>query len=134
MNKYFLLFVILSLFSCETSQNGVLDDQKECEINKDSSIADLHTLSNYQSVFTSHVHLDISVDFEVKLISGSVRHDLSNPCKKDKFILDTKNLTIKNVFLDNGENASFYYGDFDELLGTPLVIDIQSNTKSVTVE
>ena len=134
MKKYFILLVTLSLFACETSQNGLTVDDIECEINKDSSLADLHTLSNYQSVYTSHVHLDISVDFEGKLISGSVRHDLSNPCKKDQFILDTKNLTIKNVFLDNGEKASFSYGDFDELLGTPLVIDIQSNTKSVTVE
>ena len=104
MKKYFILLVTLSLFSCESSQNGVTVNDIECEINKDSSLADLHTLSNYQSVYTSHVHLDISVDFEGKLISGSVRHDLSNPCKKNQFILDTKNLTIKNVFLDNLQN------------------------------
>ena len=32
----------------------------------DSTIIDMHTLSNYKSVSSSHIHLDIEVDFTKK--------------------------------------------------------------------
>ena len=99
----------------------------------DSTIIDMHTLSNYQTVYSSHIHLDVEVNFTEKIISGSVTHTISNPKNANKFILDSKNLVVKHIEYDNGDSASFSYGEFDELLGTPIVIDINPDVKSVKI-
>lgn len=132
--KFISSFAFIGLFffsSCNSSFDENQAEQKP--LNSDSTIIDLHTLSNYKRVSTSHLHLDIEVDFSKKTISGSVKHEILNPNNEDKFILDTKNLSVKHVELDNGKPANFSFGDYDELLGTPLIVDIDPTVKQVTI-
>ena len=126
-----LLICLLVLNACKVSTNEQLE--VESLSNLDSTIIDLHTLSNYQTVSSSHIHLDVEVDFTNKIISGSVTHDILNHQKENQFILDSKNLVIKHIEYDNGEAANFSYGKIDELLGTPIIIDINPDVKSVTI-
>ena len=53
-----------------------------------------------------------------------VTHTIDNPNKKEKIILDTKNLVIHDVRINDDEKASFSFGEKDELLGLPLIIQI----------
>jgi leukotriene A-4 hydrolase/aminopeptidase len=132
--KFIYPFAFIGLFffsSCNSSFDERQAEQKP--LISDSTIIDLHTLSNYKRVSTSHLHLDIEVDFSKKIISGSVTHKILNPNNDDKFILDTKNLSVKHVELDNGKAANFSFGDYDELLGTPLIVDIDPSVKQVTI-
>jgi aminopeptidase N len=126
-----LLICLVVFNSCKSSTN----EQVEVEplSNLDSTIIDLHTLSNYQTVPSSHIHLDVEVDFINKIISGSVTHEILNPQKENQFILDSKNLVIKHIEYGNGEAANFSYGKIDELLGTPIIIDINPDVKAVTI-
>ncbi|MDG2370724.1 MAG: aminopeptidase, partial [Flavobacteriales bacterium] len=131
LTKSFLLICLIVLSAC--SSKATQQDVSETMPSIDSTIIDMHTLSNYKSVSSSHIHLDIEVDFTKKIVSGSVTHEILNPNNEDQFILDSKNLFIKHIEYDNGETASFAYGKVDELLGTPLIIDIDSDVKSVTI-
>jgi len=131
LTKSFLLICLIVLSAC--SSKATQQDVSETMPSIDSTIIDMHTLSNYKSVSSSHIHLDIEVDFTKKIVSGSVTHEILNPNNENHFILDSKNLFIEYIEYDNGETASFAYGKVDELLGTPLIIDIDSDVKSVTI-
>lgn len=65
---------------------------------------DLATFSNYQSVRTSHLHLDWSIDWASQTIGGSVLHDLVvlDAEGVDQVILDTRDLNITKVVTDKG--------------------------------
>ena len=69
---YFPFFLLLFLFfSCKNKESNMEEEIK----NKTMSM-DLHTLSNYNIVPISHTHLNLKVDFENKLLIGSVIHKI----------------------------------------------------------
>ncbi len=127
-----LFFVQLFFCSCSQQENNSSNQMPEKHM--PSSILDSHTLSNYKDVSIEHSHLNLSVDFESKLLYGSVTHSINNPNKDSIFILDTKYLSIESVS-DQGENKlDFSYGKKDDLLGSPLLVSINTNTKKVTIK
>ena len=95
---------------------------------------DYHSNSNPEQVSIEHLNLDLTIDFDTKVMFGTaelklVRH--TNNAKQ--LILDTSELTIKRVTAGDKE-LSFALGQHDEVLGAALSIDLPSNANSVTVE
>lgn len=119
---------------CSCSQEkDTNDSNNKTEIIMNNSILDSHTLSNYKEVSIDHSHLNLTVDFNSKLIHGSVTHTINNPNKDSVFILDTKYLSIEAVSDQDGNKLDFSYGEKDDLLGVPLMVLVNSNTKKVTI-
>lgn len=90
---------------------------------------DEHTLSNIAQVRTTHLHLDWRIDWDKKLISGSVEHKievLENAT--DKVILDTSFLDIGDVTVD-GHKVEAKLGERQGSLGSPLSIPVGKRTK-----
>ena len=109
---------------------------KEEDNNKKVSnylIMDTHTLSNYKELPIIHAHLDLEVDFENKLLRGSVTHKFSEDRNTDLLELDTKHLEIDSVKDDRGNRLNFKFGNFDELLGSKFSIQLNKESKSVTI-
>ena len=94
---------------------------------------DLHSFSNYDKVVITHLSLDLSVDFEHKVISGIAKLDLNNKTNSKKLILDSRKLSIKKVVLDDGTEAEFELGNEIDPFGQSLKISIRKNTKSVSI-
>lgn len=62
--------------------------------------ADVHSLGNPEIARPTHVSLDLSLDFQRKVVSGSAALDLAYPAGRDKarhLDLDTRGLTIESV-------------------------------------
>jgi len=97
------------------------------------SIMDYHTLSNYKEVPITHCSLQLNVDFDQRRLSGSVTHLISNDKKSSQLVLDTKYLQIDSIADQNGGDLSFNYGENDELLGLPLIIQLNDNTEKVQI-
>lgn len=138
--KYISILIIsITLFtacsSAEENQEAKTNlDEKDSIVNEIDNTIDHHTLSNYMDVRTKHLHLDIEVDFENKQITGTVTHTIENITGADQIVFDTKALKILNVKLNGDENTEYTMGDYDELLGTPLFVGINSNTETVTIK
>jgi len=140
----FVIFVITLVFmSCgaensEDTKNeetmNTTTDTTDCDKVWDESEIDFHTLSNYTDVWTSHIHLDVEVDFENKLIKGTATHSIENPCHKTSIKFDSKHLDILSVTLDDGEETTYELGEYDELLGTALTVNIKPETKKVNIQ
>ncbi|MCB9197085.1 MAG: M1 family metallopeptidase [Flavobacteriales bacterium] len=134
----FLGLLSLSMISCgsdQTEENleNSSHDSTNVDQNMTEIVRDEHTLSNYFDVRTTHLHLDIEVIFDNKQIVGKVTHNIENINGADKIIFDTKALNIKEVTLNGGEPTTFEMGEVDELLGTPLIVAINENTKTVEI-
>lgn len=85
---------------------------------------DLHSLSNPSEVRTTHVDLDIEVDFDAQQLEGSCT--LAVEGSGEIVVLDTQELTIRAVEARGAEGTfaevPFEMGPADAILGTPLRI------------
>lgn len=142
-NIYLLLLASILFTNCETesttSKNNKPshlkgnDDTSVLTPNKEEKIMDEHTLSNYNQVATTHLDLDLTVDFNTKTISGIAKHSIENKTGANKITFDSKYLVIEKVVLNEAEETEFNLREFDELLGTALEVTINENTKSVSI-
>ncbi len=96
-------------------------------------VKDVHSFARLDEVRTTALTLDIAIDFDRQVISGSATYDLGKDRTSDTLVLDTKHLDIKEVTLDNGQKTPFSLGQADPILGTALYIPLTPETQLVTV-
>lgn len=95
---------------------------------------DVHSFARPNEVAVTHMDLDLAVDFDKKQITGKNTLRLNNKTGARQLHLDTRDLTIQRVTLDQAETATkFTLGEAVKYLGQPLVIDVQPETKTVNV-
>lgn len=90
---------------------------------------DIHSFSRPDEVRVRHLELDLDVDFDKHVLTGSATLQF-DPAAKPELILDTRELTIHSV-----TNAvSFELGPKDRILGAPLRIALAPGTSWVRVD
>ncbi|MES1242941.1 MAG: M1 family metallopeptidase [Acidobacteriota bacterium] len=94
---------------------------------------DPHSFSHPDEVAVDHLKLDLTVDFDQRQLAGRASLRLKDHTA-DRLILDTRDLTIRRVTLDEGAETTFTLGDEVKFLGRPLEIRIQPGTKWVHVD
>jgi leukotriene-A4 hydrolase len=97
-------------------------------------VKDVHSYARPAEARVLESDLDLWVDFEKKVLRGSVTHKIEG---KDKIVLDSKDLKISRVDL-SADGQSFAQGKFqlgaaDKILGAPLEIELTSGTRFVRV-
>ena len=92
---------------------------------------DQFTYSEPAKVLVRHVALDLTVDFVAQRVSGTARLDIQNLTGTSTLVLDTSKLIITSVTRD-GQQANYTFGTSGPW-GTPLRIEIDPATKSVTI-
>ncbi|CAG8521677.1 7152_t:CDS:10 [Ambispora leptoticha] len=90
-------------------------------------VNDPNSLSNTSDVQTTHIHLDLSVNFAKKILSGYVILDLLT-LRKDvsEIILDTRDIDVRQVLLDE-KPLKFHFAPSDEKFGSALHIELPEN-------
>ncbi len=96
-------------------------------------VTDPHTFARPEEAVVKHLDLDITVDFERKVLSGKATCQIENRKNAQHIILDTRDLIIEKVTLDQNEPAQFSLGDEVKFMGRSLTIHCKPETKSVTV-
>ncbi len=95
---------------------------------------DVHSYANPEQAVVSHLDLSLRVDFERKVLNGSVIHSVTG---KGPLVLDTKDLTIfKTETSVDGQvyrPIEFKLGASDKILGAPLEIPLPEGSKFVRV-
>lgn len=138
MNKFSFFISISGLFglvSCSgnASESAVLPIDT---VQTDSApvLEDDHSYSNVHDVYSKHLHLDLAVDFERKVLSGSVVHTIENVNGVTEMVFDMNDEAIQKITLDDDTAATAYtIGEDDELLGSALTVQIKPETKKVTI-
>ena len=127
-----IIFFTVSLLSCGSgnTEQALTDDNVPPD---SSNVVDHHSYANVKDVFTTHLHLDIKVDFAKQIIAGSVLHNVENQSNAKQMVFDVKDLKIQKVVLNEKDETTFNIGASDELLGAPLNVDINDDTKKVRI-
>jgi leukotriene-A4 hydrolase len=95
---------------------------------------DVHTFANTDEIIVTHMDLDLRVDFDSHTVSGRVTLHVNNLTGTDRLVLDTRDLAVERVTLDDGETeTSHSFGAFVEYLGRPLTVEITPETQKVNV-
>ena len=124
MSKY--LFIALTLI---ITFLGCMKNQKNDNfLNKDA-----HSYANFNDVRIKHLKLDLRVDFSDKTLDGKVDISIENYTKAKQLILDSKDLTIHKVLLEDSIETSFSLGEKSEVFGQPLTVEVEPSTKVVSV-
>jgi aminopeptidase N len=99
--------------------------------------ADDLTFSELDKVVTTHLYLDLEVDFKTKQLKGFVEHNLE---WKDKYspqlILDTRDLIINKVYEHSHGQwhpVNFKLGTRDPVKGAPLTIFLSKPANKVRI-
>ncbi len=95
-------------------------------------INDHHSFSVPSEARITHLHLDLTVDFENSTLSGSAKYNIRVNEDADKIIFDTYDLQISGVESEVGE-LEFELGEKDQYKGQPLIVHLKGNEKTVTV-
>src|SRR4051795_2043525 len=96
---------------------------------------DPHTFAHPEDVAVEHLALDLTVDFSRRQLTGRASLRLHNTAGATRLVLDTRDLDIRKVTLDDGRTeARFRLGDEVKLLGRPLEIEIAPTTTWVNVD
>lgn len=92
-----------------------------------------HSYSNVNEINTTHLHLDIAVDFDKKELKGVVRHTMNNT-GVNRVIFDMYGLSIEKVTIGEDETETTYtIGEELPTLGAPLIVDIEPTTTVVNI-
>jgi len=102
-----------------------------CSSKKDLRV-DKHSFSEPHNVLTKHLDLEVSVDFENEVISGTAHYQINNKTGSKKLILDANGLIIDKV-TSAGEDCVFTLSKKDSILGQALIIDIETEATEVTI-
>ncbi len=124
----------LYLVSCTTQQTKNDITMTTTELEAQRASADVHSYARPAEAVAKHLDLDIAVDFNQKIISGRATYQIENLTKTDRIVFDTRDLQIEKVYLDGSEQeATFELGEKNKFLGQPLTVNIEPETKSVTI-
>jgi len=95
-------------------------------------IPDVFSLSNPTRVTSTHLDLDLTVDFNAQVLRGSVTHTLLHRTADTEFIVDTNFLNVENITADGQPTPWKYLGSAPN--GSALVITVGPKTNRVRID
>ena len=95
-------------------------------------IPDVFSLSNPTRVTSTHLDLDLTVDFTTQTLRGSVTHTILNRTGDSEFIVDTNFLTVEKVTADGQPTPWKFLGSAPN--GSALVITVGPKTNKVRID
>jgi leukotriene-A4 hydrolase len=117
--RYGIVGLLLSVIACQSREN-----QYKMTI---PQAIDQHTFANKDEAVITHLDLDISVDFQKQIVSGSASYQIDQDSLARSITLDINGLQIDSVLLEKDGQISpttFLEGEPIPFLGASLKIDL----------
>jgi aminopeptidase N len=93
---------------------------------------DPHSFSKPKEARVTHLSWKASVDVNTKIISATASWTIESQAS-NTLTLDTKELAVEKVTLDNNESTDFKLTEPDSILGNGLLVTIKPNTRIVHI-
>src|SRR5688572_26911213 len=93
---------------------------------------DIHSYARPDEVRVTHVALDLTADFDARVLSGTATLKLQRNGSAAQVVLDTKGLNIQRVTSGDDE-LKFALGAEEKVLGRPLTVDLPTGATEITV-
>ncbi len=123
MNRWTLALAAMALLAtaCSRDRGPVIEN---------------YSCARLDQAVVKHIAMELTVDFESERIGGVAVLDIETYNGAKQLCLDTWALNIMSVRLDgkNGPETGWTLGDSLDLIGRPLLIDIEPETRRVAIE
>ncbi len=123
----------------DSSTNIDTEQVAEVELNEPALPAievgkDYHSLSNPEQVLVKHIALDLTIDFEQRVMHGTATLDYEKIDTAAKvLILDTNDLSINKVS-SSGQDIAFTLQSEDSFLGSALEITLPEKAAPIVID
>ena len=94
---------------------------------------DPHSFARPNEAVVRHLDLDLHVDFATKKLSGTATLNIENISKGSELHLDTRDLHIDSVLLDDGSVTKWDLMPAAPYVGSEMVVYIKPTTKKVKI-
>ena len=132
MNIHKILFAFLTLIlliQCNEPNSVSTSDSAD----QTALEQDVHSFAKPNEAKTTHLFLDLETDFDKKILTGKAVFDIENN-NAEKIFFDVSNLNIAKVTIGEEEKETvFKLGAAQNHMGQPLEVDIQKNTRKVSI-
>ena len=119
-----LAVLVTTIFSCQNqSKNEEVSTQ---------TAKDYHSYSEPEKARVSHLDLELTVDFESRVLSGKASYRISRTTDADVIVFDTDELKISRV-TSNGHDVGFRLGERDAIMGSALTVSLPEDATEVTI-
>lgn len=125
---YSLLIFSTVLISCGQPENSQVLPQK---IKDSFPISDPHSYATLSAARIVDMNLDIKVDFEKHIVSGSVEYRIQSN-GADTIFFDSSDLLIDSITSGN-KKLAFTMGKKDKYMGRSIAVPIDTNQKIITL-
>jgi len=138
MKHFSKICLLLSSITLSVSTSSWANSEGEYQHTSASTLTDAYSYANYDQVKTTHVYLDLNVDFDKKSLSGFAELSLDwITNKKVPLILDTRDLVIHRAMAQNSAGdwvkVSYDLAKRDDVLGSKLTLNTDFNAIKVRV-
>ncbi|MCC6683897.1 MAG: aminopeptidase, partial [Bacteroidia bacterium] len=124
---YFAGLVLFGLVGCQKNNPNTKI------VGRELPIEDPHSFVRTNGAIVKHLELDLEANFAEQILNGWAEWHI-NPNESDTLILDTRDLKINAVYLNNDSNpVAFTMGKNDPVLGAALLIPINEYTQKVKI-
>ena len=131
MNRFICYIVLACVCACQPVSQEPMTESRSIS---PSESGDSHTYARPQEVLIQHLDLELTADFETRVLSGKATYQLKNEGSNALF-LDARDLDIQRVMLGgNGSETTFELSGNDPFKGQSLEIKIDPTTEVVTIE
>jgi leukotriene-A4 hydrolase len=93
---------------------------------------DIHSYARPHEVRVTHVELDLTADFDARVLSGTASLQLKRNGSASQVVLDTKGLDVQRVTAGDTE-LKFALGAEDKILGRALTVELPAGATEITV-
>ena len=130
MSRLHLFCLLLLMLPCLEACTNHNDNQKSDTMSSE----DVHSFARPQEAVVRHLDLQLKVDFNKRTLEGTATLSFDNLSGTDRLYLDSRDLSIRGVKLDDGTEAKWELMPAQPVLGSGLIIHIEPTSKKVVVE
>ena len=94
---------------------------------------DVHSFAKPDEAVIKHIDLTLRVNFQKKELEGKAILTIHNIAKGNSIHLDTRDLNIASITLDNNTPTTFELKPVTPFLGSELIVAIKPETKKVNI-
>ncbi|MDN3646294.1 M1 family metallopeptidase [Pontixanthobacter aestiaquae] len=113
---------LLFLSACGLSESGDTNAPKVAPILTSEDAVDIQTFAEPQKARVTHVDLDLELDFEQQMVSGSAMLDIIAEPDVDTVVLDNDGYTVETITDGEGKPLEYSVGEVVEGKGAPLTV------------
>ncbi len=128
LKKILFLLLLTLCFGCKQSS------KKNSTITSETmNTHDVHSFAKPDEAVIKHIDLTLRVNFQKKELEGKAILTIHNIAKGNSIHLDTRDLNIASITLDNNTPTTFELKPVTPFLGSELIVAIKPETKKVNI-